>query len=33
MRTLRAARAALAPELNQPIIGTFADRIIEDLKK
>jgi hypothetical protein len=31
-KTLRAARAALAPELNRPIIGAVADRIIEELK-
>jgi hypothetical protein len=30
--TLRAARAAVCPELNQPIIETVADRIIEELK-
>jgi hypothetical protein len=31
-RILRAARAALAPELNRPIIESVADRIIEELK-
>jgi hypothetical protein len=29
---LRAARAAVAPELNRPIIEAVADRIIEELK-
>jgi hypothetical protein len=31
LRTLRAARAALAPELNRPIIGAVADKLIEEL--
>jgi hypothetical protein len=31
-KALRAARAAVAPELNQPIIEKVADRILEELK-
>lgn len=30
-KTLRAARAAVAPELNRPIIEAVADRILEEL--
>jgi diphthamide biosynthesis methyltransferase len=31
LRTLRAARAAVAPELNRPIIEQVADKILEEL--
>jgi hypothetical protein len=32
MRMLTDARAAVAPELNRPIIEKVADRILEELK-